>query len=534
MYKILIVDDEMWARRSIITKLQLQGFCFSWIGEASNGNEALDIIVGEKPDIALIDVRMPFMDGIELIEKVRELGINIKLIVVSGHAEFKYAEKAINQGVSGYLLKPVVKEKITEVLGKTIEKLDYENEVENIRQKKQYLEKDNNEKLIERIINQLLYNPAEDSANTMGYLAGVAGFSENDKYVLMLVHIDNSNFQDSLRKYGDAEKLKESIKNIIEETSSDLAALVFSNHMGSSRLTVLLRHPQEQFIKPASHSFAEDLVSQIEKHLGVKISIGISNTAVRISNDLYRHAIEALDMRLACRNKRIHSYDLIESKKSCDFPLHKLELLQNCMKRYDYKCIEALLMDIFTSEEIGRMPSYYIKYLFTEVNNLLLKVCSRLNINIGNYQNEGLSMGELFDQFDCPEDVTRYLYTTISHVLDPLTRRDPMCKDLAARAKNHINQNYMQDIVVKDLAGRLAIHPSYLSTIFKKETGRTISNYITEVRIEKACGLLKDTNASISEISQKVGYNDLLYFYKVFKKITGKTTMEFRNENSIL
>ena len=130
MYKILIVDDEKWIRKGIIAKLRHLGFEFSWIGESENGAEAVELIREQTPQIVITDVRMPVMDGIQMIKNLREAGWDIKTIIISGYADFHYAEQALNLGVWGYILKPIAEGNLRETLEKVMARLDEEKELQ--------------------------------------------------------------------------------------------------------------------------------------------------------------------------------------------------------------------------------------------------------------------------------------------------------------------------------------------------------------------------------------------------------------------
>jgi YesN/AraC family two-component response regulator len=136
----------------------------------------------------------------------------------------------------------------------------------------------------------------------------------------------------------------------------------------------------------------------------------------------------------------------------------------------------------------------------------------------------------MLDKVDSLEEMRRYLYTTIIDMVKAEAIMDMDTKCIVEKTKQYIEKHYDEEFVVKELALKFAVNPCYFSTIFKKETGKTVMQYITNIRVQNACDLLIETQASIADISQSVGYQDAQYFYRVFKKHTGKTPLAYRNQ----
>ena len=163
MYSILIVDDEKWIRKGIIAKLNYNGFNFSSFYEAEDGEEAIEILKQHQPQIVITDVRMPNIDGIELIRKTNAFNSNIKFIIISGYAEFDYIQKAITLGAVDYILKPIVDKQLSSAIQKVIDELDNEAKIEEILNKEKELKKANEFYELEYMINEVFNNPDNKS-----------------------------------------------------------------------------------------------------------------------------------------------------------------------------------------------------------------------------------------------------------------------------------------------------------------------------------------------------------------------------------
>jgi two-component system, response regulator YesN len=149
------------------------------------------------------------------------------------------------------------------------------------------------------------------------------------------------------------------------------------------------------------------------------------------------------------------------------------------------------------------------------------------------YINSEILSTETIDGFSNPDDIVNYILTTIIGMLKTENSILSDYKNIVIKVGKHIEQHYMDELTVKDLARKYAVNPDYLSTMYKKETGQTIIKHLNSIRIEKACLLMNTTSLSVSEIVKSVGFKDIQYFYKVFKKITGLTPAEYRKNEPV-
>lgn len=529
MYKILIVDDEKWIRKGLIAKLKFLGFDFLWVGEASNGEEADEIIQREQPHIVITDVRMPFMDGIQLIRKTRQSDTRIRFIIISGYTEFEYAEQALNMGVSGYLLKPIADNSLMETLRKVMKELGYEYEMRSAIEKRETLEKDNQVLVLERTINQAFHTPGEIAKDLLEGGIHLPWLEKSCCYILILIHIDSSNYYQSDFKYQDLDLIKFAIKNIVEEMGAGNKITVINNYKDITQLFVLYPSFCQESIKRHCDRFVFDMYAKIKKYLKISVTIAVSDSGEEISGELHRQAKLAFDMRLVNGGDQIYKYDNLRMNQKINIPEHRLKLLQKCMELYDFQNIQVILRDLFQEHKSSGASGVYARLLYLETVRIIIKICNNFDIDIETSFDPEFISGEVLDHFDSTDQIVSYLYTTIMDILhgEPAVGSD--CRELVNKAKRYIENNFCEEITVKELANSYAINPNYFSTIFKRETGSTVMKFLTDVRMEKACRLLKETQAGVNEVAQIVGYQDTQYFYRVFKKATGKTPLEYRS-----
>jgi YesN/AraC family two-component response regulator len=531
MYKILIADDEKWIRKGIVAKINYHKFQFLQISEAADGEQAMDLIQKERPHIVITDIRMPYVDGIELIKRVKEEQIEVKFIIISGYAEFAYAEQAINMGVSGYILKPIRDKNFVEIMQKVINDLDSRNNIKMIENRKEILERDNENFALEQKINQLLHTAKKETIKEDNIDNRELGIiTENMNYILAIINIDASNYYQSTFQYDDLELVKFSIKNILNEINKRCTIMIFSNHKDRNQMFILFMDFEKNDVKIESNRFIMETYNKINGYLDISITIGVSDIQTRISNELYRHAKEAFDERLIHGNNNIYRFSSLNRNLDFTFPHSKIKLLQKCIERHDVKNIKIILNDIFSIENFKRAYAMHVRFVWLEVINMLIKIGGKLDFNSAEALELALVSEEIFEKFDHIDGLINYLYTTIIDVFKIGNYGEINSKDIITKAIQYIEQHYDEDLTVKKLAYKFAINPNYFSTLFKKEIGKTIIEYITDIRIQHACDLLRETEVSAAQIAQSIGYQDPQYFYRVFKKKVGKTPLEYRNE----
>lgn len=528
MYKILIADDEKLVRKGIISKLQSRGFIFSWVGEAADGEEAMEAIKNKQPDIVITDIKMPYIDGITLIKNTKSIFPEIRFVIISGYAEFEYAEKALNMGVAGYILKPVSEESLADAVNKVINNLESETEQKVKNDKKDAIEKYNRFLIFEKTVNQIFHSLEEPIQENLEMFAGFTG---KDKFALALIHLENTNNLNSYINNRDLEPAKSTIRKILSEIDFKDNIIVMDNHKDATQLMVLVTAKQESALKILCDRFVADLYSKIKDNVEFQITIAVSDIGENITSELFKQASVAFGMRFAYGRDHIYKYDNYMMRQGIDYPKNKLRLLENCFESCDFRNISVILKDLFSYENIKASPSVYIRLIYFEIVNMLIKFSSKHGIAFSQSIDIDMLTGKVIDFFDSVDDIIRYLYTSIIDLTKTNWAIAFDRKVTIDKVQEYISRNYTDELMVKDLARKFAINPNYLSTIFKQETGYTISKFIEDIRIERACQMLHNTRNSIYTIAQCVGYNDTQYFFRVFKKVTGFTPMEYRNQS---
>lgn len=534
MYSILIVDDEELIRKGIIAKLKYNNFKFTELFEAEDGEQALYLLKQKEPNIVITDIRMSNMNGIEFIERAKELCQNTRFIIISGYAEFSYAEQAINMGVNGYLLKPIGNEDFVKTLSKVYKDLDKEKHIKTINNKKRVLEKYCDTLTLEQKLNTIFHSVDKEAKNRKTQDINFFNNNENNRYMLAILNIDGKSYYQSEFKYEDLDVLKFSIFNICNEIKSECIKEISNNLKDRNQVLILFCYKSSSILKMAVDKFLIESFGKITKLLNISLTIGLSQVRKTVTSELYREARESLNIRIIGGENKIYKYENQPSNTGVLLPFNDLNLLKKSIERYDLGSIEVVLHDIFSRKYIKDNPSVYIRIVWFEITNLLIKICNDLSIDTVNILNSLLLTEGILDKFDNINEIINYLYTTILDIFNLGNINDLDYKSRMKLSIKYLEQHYQEEISVNDLASKFGMNTSYFSTLFKKETGTTVVKYLTDIRINYACRLLKDTNNSVVDIARSVGFEDSQYFFRVFKKVKGVTPLEYRNKKQCI
>lgn len=474
MYKVLIVDDESWVVESLKVSVNWNELGFAVCGEAYGGLEALRYIQQERPDVVFTDIRMPGMTGIELIKKGGELPEPPKFVVVSGYAEFAYAQRALNYGAAAYCLKPYDEQEIMDVLKKLKKSLDSARQLSDSTML-QLLAEHNEESLF--VLKQEFEKRGIHIDGEHGAVAVVCAATEGPfpeiEYTLglkigrakMLYLMDESRVNEAVARLE--REFAERIKGIgVSFKMTDYRML--KNGMDSAGLLA-----NQFFITGSPGVFKFDAMEQ------------------GTMNDLVKKIGAAIGGK-----------DLAALGKHLDEAAH---LFTN---------------DNLTARHALHLYNVAVSFLYSE----------------GGDERDGMlfSYEQLMEMFPNVSEMIHYLRTLSMRVIRKNPEQAPIesSNETFKSILQYVHEHYRHDISIQSLTQKYYISPNYVSQLFKKEVGETFTSYMTKLRISFACEQLEQTNLMVSEIAEKAGYNDYFYFTRMFKKVTGKTPTQYREHKS--
>ncbi|MFL0248130.1 response regulator [Candidatus Clostridium stratigraminis] len=544
-YKLLIVDDEIEVRKGIINKVDWYMLGFEIVGEGENGKEALELFEKTMPDVLLTDIKMPFMDGLQLTQCVKEKYPTTKVIVMTGFDEFEYAHKAIKLNVSEYILRPVGSVELSEILTKVKKQLDDEiAEKENVEALREYYRKS-----IPVLKDKFLTSLITTTMDKDDIEEGLRSYDINlrgSSYIVSVISIDEvmqyKNNSEELNNitsdfYEHKALFKFALLNIVDEITD-------KNHTGTAFLNgedvVIISAFKEERRDEVSGSILkslEELRLAIEKFLKFTVTIGVGsicNDVIYISHS-YENALAALNYKIFMGGNRIIWIEDIEpgSVSKVVFDENKERTLANCLKvgtgEDMIETIDKLFEDVIAFKASYKDYQIYIMEILTTI----LKAARDSNIDIDNIF--GINHNLLVELYSLKsvEEAQSFFKDICSKIMSNIVMdRLDTYKELVHRAKEYVKENYKSgEVNINGVCNHLHISPTYFSFIFKKETKTTFINYVTQVRMEAAKELLRTSNLKSFEIAEKVGYSEPNYFSYSFKKKFGQSPSEYRSSS---
>lgn len=552
MLKVFLIEDEIVVRRGIKDNIHWEENGFTFCGEASDGELAYPMIKDIKPDIVITDIRMPFMNGLEISRLIKEEMPWIKVIILSGYEEFDYAKEAIEIGVTKYLLKPISSAELLEcleevrvtILKEQEEKLN--NEI--FKMEMQEYEEDEKRRLFNNIINKS-ESPAKllergkklnIELSSMYYLIILFQFDVqpakskelvNNNGSVTLVNGQGTNFL----KVDVLDKLSTSIR---EEDNIIHFDLLFGKH------ALLLKANSLEGIIKEKDNCIEKVKAILASHKKIIYFGGIGNPVNRLGEleKSFVEASRAFAYRYILDTNDILNYQEIKKEITSEISNDDLDGLN--IKQLDNNKVENFLKS-GSKEDITYFAEEYLNSIYKkESSSLILRQYIILDIYciVCSFVEK---LGFEMDSIDTPlfcnlkyeqniassEYSLNYVVKIFNQAIDLrneiVTRED---NKMINKAKEFISENYFKDdLSLNHVASEVYLSSSHFSSVFSQKTGQTFINYLTELRLNKAKELLKCTNKRISEIGYSVGYKDPHYFSFLFKKTQNCTPSQYRN-----
>jgi len=513
MYSVLIVDDEYLIRVGISSKIKFFEFPYDNIYFAENGCEALSIVENHPVDIMMVDIRMPGMDGLALIRKVKDLRKNIHFIVISGYADFEYARDALQSGVEAYLLKPIDDDQLMDTLNQLREKIDlqFKNQLQASE-----MELNSQALSIEREMNLLLHAMSEKMPqNRRNGLNAYPQFGTG-YFQLMMIRVENRTVDDENKP---AMVKKQIIRLIGDKEDRHEDCLVIDDYMRLNNVLVIVHNASHERVTAAVNDVSRTLADLYLDDKG--IVFGISALHDTIGKPLYSEALWACDLRLLYKDRTQFAYkaELGVKPQQNDY----YEDFKDLLEKKELQLFEARLREMLDPDRIIATMHGNIR----NVVRVLLSLVSQKSDS--NHVIQRASVDECIENATNVEDIITFIYNLSESIFFKDLVISTNCKDIIEKLEKHILIHYKKRLVLRELAIMYNMNSNYMSSIFKKILGKGFSDYLTQVRLKHACDMLLNTKMSINEIAQESGFENSSYFYRVFKNSFGITALQYRN-----
>lgn len=534
MIKVIIADDEENVCQLIRGLIDWKSLDMEIVGVAHNGVEALDMIKALSPDLMITDIRMPGYDGLEMIQHAKIINGNLDFIIISGYRHFEYAQNAIKYGVGDYLLKPIKKEDFLVALNKMRERyIQRTEQMSNEERLKQRLKSDV-DKLRANLFTEWLLKKGTASQNfSLESINENYHFSfQQGLFEVCAVKID-CGFED---QYNNAivilqEKVVQILTKLFKDPCFDMG--IFTDD--SVAYCVLnFDSDHKKTIRKQLKTAFDELLVQKAAFEQPEFTIGVGTTVPKIEQlkDSFRTARYAIGQRLLLGTGRliedvtVHAEPQRQSSMLAELNKTMGTALEVLDKDAVLNCISDLKKQIVTENILSGQEIISLAHHACEMYLTLLRN-NQIQIQYGD---------EFYEKFCAHanrcgtiDQLFEYLSVMVGESLAVIIEDKKQADTKPIRlAKQYIQQNYMKPISLEEVSGFVGFNPTYFSTLFKKESGANFVDYLSEVRMNSAKDLLRETNLSVAAICEQVGYNDLKNFTKSFKKNVGLKPNEYR------
>ena len=535
-HNILIVDDEQLIRQGLRARIEYLGIDVDEIFEAENGLMALRLQEEHPIDVVITDIRMPDMDGLELIQEMQKKNNQIKFVVLSGYAEFSYAETAIRLGVKAYLLKPVSNDDLKAAFDKAYKEME---QTASVRQEVQMKKRMDREKQVyqqEKALNAL-FSSQEAGAVTREQLCKLCGYDEKmwaggaeSVLYLAILHINKESFEHQRFRPVDHELVRFMIRNIFEEIQAPCEKLLVNSLSDTRQMYGIFIGDDKKKLRMEVERIYLRMRSVLEKKMGIYLTIGVSRCRSQLEGKETSEARQALKQRIIYGKATIYFYVAIRILGEQEFTVPQLHLLEQYIEHNEIFKVKNLVQEIFSEELVKKYGSAYLRIMWIRILNLLLHHYERRGRNAAEIE-KMLQNYNLLDRIQSLQEIRQKIIEMVMECVSTESVADANARSKIQMAIGYIQEHFAENLTVNVLAEHYGMSPNYFSSMFKKEMSRSAVNYITELRINQARELLYHSELSVVDISKKVGYEDSQYFFRVFKKYLGMTPLQYREES---
>ncbi|WP_337912837.1 response regulator [Cohnella zeiphila] len=517
---MLIVDDEPGALKALKYLLDWESYGFEVAGEAANGREALDRLAEDEFSLIVTDIRMPGIDGLELIRRVRELS-GIPILVMSGFEEFEYVKACLKFGIKDYLLKPVAEEDLGRLLQDVREDL---NRVRKLNRQLYHGMKAMRDQVLRQWASGAMRT---QDAEERFRLTELPLDPSRHAACCLLVEMDFMDETDVFLTDGTIQVLRFAVRNIMEEIVGD-GGCVFE--LTDQRFGILLYEERDRLTAEDVLSVADGVQVHVTRYAKVSVTIGIGDIVWPASSIPRSFAVaeKMLDRKFFAGGNAV-IWKATFDEETPGEGTRELQPLLDAVACADEKQVHLLLkrqMERFAAG--GARPAQvrsYMLELFVNLFHLLMKEGVRAESlfrdgggSLAALEAKTISQLFAYAQTKCTEAIA---LRAASQSPQPVTTVEAI--------KRIVDAEYGSGTIsLKAISEQIYMNPAYLGQLFKSAEGMSFNDYLLRVRMEKAKELLRKTDKKVLEVAMDVGYRELNWFYKKFKEYTGVSTSEFR------
>lgn len=525
MIKVLIADDEALFRKAFIASFEWEeaGMCIC--GEARNGEEALELVRHQCPDIVLVDIEMPLLNGLDFIAEIKKNSYKSQIVIISGYDKFSYAQKAIQLGVRDYFLKPVNDEEIWNKLLALKEEILINQKLEKEESEQRQLDKLKKESFEEKAVYNLIHGTTDIiwSDSVFGNPREYSGFGI--QVCCISIYTDSIYW-----KPKELELAQFAIKNIIREQLEKKYEVYFTIY--EKYLVVLAKGKKTALANNQLIKEFEMISFFTTRYLYIEIVVGLGNIVektdeIKVS---FENSKMAVQKQFLNAKRHIIQYQKHDTKLKFDvLPLKEQLHFMDNLRLAKYSAVEEWISSVFDTLVKEEMSWNNIYQISMNLFLFITQVALEYKIDIYDYYDL-----IRYEDFLYKRQPVQTMKSTITELATFCMRKIEQVRidgRTICMIKEYIAEFYSDcELRIKDIADAVFLNENYLSSYFKKKMGISLTEYIMRFRVEKGRSLMDLGEDEIREVALKVGFLDANYFSKCFKKVYAMTPTKYLSE----
>jgi len=521
MYQIFVVEDELLIRQNIRKVIESMPGPFALCGEASDGEMALSMMQDLMPDIVLTDIRMPFLDGFELIQHAKAIMPWLKIVIISGYGDFEFAQKAISLGVDQYLLKPIRPPELTKAIEEMARRIEKDKQQSTTAHG--YDSDEVQYALRQHFMQQLLYGGLHTSTLL-------------EKARALKMDVVSPCYQLVLFSFGqeaDYRLLQISVQNLMERLQMPLHYFT-----EPSQLTVLCDGQDAGQLSERVYQFIAILRHEL-REISPEITTVVGSVVHRLSAvcHAYRTAADLL--------RKVYGVSVgqvVDVNDAAQIAAEMIELgdpfgpaFQQKLQRVSVQEVPQLVNEVLESPEGNRFGSTLMRY-YALIDLLKMTVQQIVKASPGvDARDVATRLTSEHDVMTASSHIDSFRQMAVELIRQAASLREENLgamkySHVISRAEKYVAENFCDpNISLISVAKYVGLSSAHFSTVFSQTVGRSFINYLTAMRIERAKELRATTSMKLSTIAMEIGYNEPNYFSHVFRKMEGITPKEYRS-----
>lgn len=529
-YKVLLVDDEPQAIDAMEHKIRWKELHFQVVGSATNGVKALELVEKLQPDVVLTDIRMPYMDGLELTRRLNQEYSHIRVMLCTGFDEFEYAKEAVHLEVQEYLLKPINATELSESLTRLKEALDRDREEKlNVKKLENYFKES-----LPALRSNFFVSLIEGRVDQEDYERILSSYEIDMKgplFCSLVFHTSSHHVPEGM----DPMLLFLSVEREIKRRIAEEETVRCQEFIYLGNTVVIVELEREEQVTQATDA-CDRFCRWAYRVMGAVVTAGVGRTCDSLLDihSSYEGAREAVSYRVLYGTKRaINIGEIVpkEERKVLSAEENSMKELYRSIHVGDEEAIKnAVCKEV---EKLQKNATSITRYNMSalEMVNSFYRFCENNSLDFNEVTGNTKNIYQKIPEMD-ESSFTDWITSVSLALSDRLKNaRNTSSKRLVQDAENLVKEHYMDcDISLDTVCSKLGVSNSYFSSVFKKETGQAFISYLTDYRMEMAEKLLFYTQEKSYAIAEKVGYQDANYFGYVFKKKYGMSPSKYRAE----